>query len=104
MLGHLIKKEILEHLMSLRFAIACVLCLIVVLCSLFIRSQDFNQVRDDYEQEKIIEKTRVEKWEHPWRLIWQGITFHRKPSPLKVFVRGVDDSYGQALRVASKVQ
>ena len=104
MLGHLIKKEILEHLMSLRFAIACVLCLIVVLCSLFIRSQDFNQVRDDYTQEKKIEKTRIEKSDHPWRLVWQGVTVHREASPLKIFVRGLDDSYGQALRVASKEQ
>ena len=51
MLRQLIKKEILEHLMSLRFAIACVLCLVVILCSIFVRGRDYSQVMDDYQQE-----------------------------------------------------
>ena len=49
MLWRLIKKEVLEHLMSLRFAIACVLCLVVVLGSLFVRSADYLMVRDDHD-------------------------------------------------------
>jgi len=104
MLSHLIKKEVLEHLMSMRFAIACVLCLIVILCSLFIRSQDYNQVLDDYHQESAMEKHRVDAWDHPWHFVWQGVTIYRRPNPLKIFVRGLDDSYGQAVRVASKEQ
>ena len=104
MLGRLIAKEILEHLMSLRFAIACVLCLTVVLCSLFIRSQDYNQVLDDYNQDSAIERGRIDKWDHPWRFVWQGVTERLRPNALKIFVRGTDDAYGQATRVASKEQ
>ena len=104
MLGRLIKKEILEHLMSLRFAIACLLCLIVILCSLFIRCKDYNQSLDDYYQESAMEKHRINTWDHPWRFVWRGITFHRRPNPLKIFVRGTDDSYRQSTRVASKEQ
>ena len=60
MLGRLIKKEILEHLMSLRFAIACVLCLIVILSSLFVRCRDYAQVLDDCHQELAMERHRID--------------------------------------------
>ena len=102
MLLQLIKKEILEHLMSLRFAIACVLCMVVVLASLFVRCQDFGQTQDDYFEESNIAKQEVENWDHPWRVVWSGLTIHRRPNPLKIFVRGLDDSYGGATLVASK--
>lgn len=68
MLSQLIKKEVLDHLMSLRFAIACVLCLVVVLCSLFVRCQDHVQVLDDYHQDSTMEKHEIVEWGHPWSL------------------------------------
>lgn len=102
MLGHLIKKEVLEHLMSLRFAIACVLCLIVILCSLFVRCRDYGQSLDDYHQESAAEKQKIERTRRPWHMVWGGVTVHRKPNPLKVFVRGMDDAYGGAVRVMSQ--
>ncbi len=104
MLTRLITKEILEHLMSLRFAIACALCLIVILCSLFVRCQDYAQVLDDYYQETEMEKTSLDSMNHPWRIVWQGVKVYSRPNPLKVFVRGVDDSNGLAVRVSSNVQ
>ena len=102
MLSQLIKKEILEHLMRLRFAIACVLCLIVILCSLFVRCQDYGQVLDDYHQESAMERQRVDSLNQPWSFPWEGITAYRRPNPLKVFVRGVEDTNGGAVRVSAR--
>ena len=104
MLGRLIAKEVLEHLMSLRFAIACVLCLIVVLCSLFIRWQDYSQVLDDYNQETSMERQRLNRMEAVWRFPRGGLSVYRKPNHLKIFVRGLDDSYGGATQVAARGQ
>lgn len=101
MLGQLIKKEILEHLMSLRFAIACVLCLIVILCSLFVRCQDYGQVLDDYHQEAAMETHRLNTLSSPWGLPWGGVNVHRRPNPLKVFVRGIEDTNGGTFRVTA---
>jgi len=102
MLGHLIKKEILEHLMSLRFAIACVLCLMVILASLFVHLRDYGQVLADYNEESAMLNYRLENMREPWRLVWEGITINRPPNPLKVFVRGVGESYGAGMRVSGR--
>ena len=88
MLGKLIAKEILEHLMSLRFAIACVLCLFVVLASFFVRSRDFSNVVDDHEyQERKISDNRS-NFRSPWDMRRGRHLVVSKPNPLKVFVRG----------------
>ena len=99
MLSRLIKKEILEHLMSLRFAVTCVLCLIVILCSLFVRCKDYKQVLDDHRHDALMQKNRLDTMDAPWRFPRRGLIVHRAPNPLKIFVRGVDDAYGAAVRV-----
>lgn len=101
MLGRLIKKELLEHLMSLRFAIALVLCLVVILCSLFVRVRDYNQVVDDYTQSVAMERQRLANIERPWGFPWSGVNVHLAPNPLKVFVRGLEDANGLAARVST---
>ncbi len=55
MLLWIIRKEILDHLISLRFAIACVLCFIVILSSLFVRDLDPVQMLDDYHENRTIQ-------------------------------------------------
>ncbi len=99
MLGQLIKKEILEHLMSLRFAITCVLCLMVILCSLFVRGRDYTQASDDYYESVAMERTRIDTIEEPWSLPWAGLSVYRKPNPLKIFVRGVDEANGGSVKI-----
>ena len=60
MLLHIIRKEVLEHLMSLRFAIACVLCFIVILASLFVRGQEYLLTVGDYREDVVAQRERVE--------------------------------------------
>lgn len=101
MLLKLIKKEILEHLMSLRFAIACVLCLVVILSSLFVRSRDYAQVFDDFKEESAMSRNEMDQWDHPWRVVWDGVDLHLKPNTMKIFVRGVEDANGGVVAVNS---
>lgn len=91
MLLHIIRKEILEHLMSLRFAIACVLCFIVILASLFVRGQEYLLTMSDYREDAVGQRERVKSLDHPWQIVWRGLTVHQTPNPLKVFVRGVEE-------------
>ena len=101
MLKRLIKKEILEHLMSLRFALACFLCLIVVLCGLSVRCRDFSQLLDDLHQGRAMEDTRLANITEPWGLPWGGLTVHAQPNPLKVFVEGMEEASSRAWRVSA---
>jgi len=100
-LGEIIRKEILDHLMSLRFAIACILCFVVILCSLFVRHQDYAQTLSAHHENAAINKTEMKKWNHPWRVVWQGIRVYHRPNPMKVFVRGVEDQNGYVVELAS---
>jgi ABC-type transport system involved in multi-copper enzyme maturation permease subunit len=99
MLREIIRKEILEHLMSLRFSIACVLCFVVVLCSLFVRFQDYRLVLDDYNQNILQARTQLKEMDEPWRLVFMGTAIHQAPNPLKIFVRGVETANGMSVRV-----
>lgn len=99
MLGQLVRKEILEHLMSLRFAIACSLCLLVVISGLFVRLQDYNQALDDYDTQVRMESKRLDSMRAPWDLDEQGVTVHARPNALKIFVRGISDRYTTSVRV-----
>ena len=89
MLSRLIRKEMLDHLMSLRFAIACVLCFTVMISSFFVRYQDYRQALGDYRENTIIDQNDLKDIWGPWFFIYGGIRIRQSPNPLKVFVRGV---------------
>ena len=99
MLLEIIRKEILEHLMGLRFSIACVLCFVVMTCSLFVRLQDYGVVQMDYHENVDQTNKQIKDMDQPWMMVWRGFPVHQEPNPLKVFVRGVDASNGMSLHV-----
>lgn len=97
MLLHIIRKEILENLLSLRFAMACVLCLCVVLVSMFVRGIDYQQGLDDYHENSLMDEKRIDEIRYPWNLEWMTIKLHKRPNPLKLFVQGMENSYRSSL-------
>lgn len=99
MLGRIIVKEIREHLMSMRFAIACVLCLLVMLSSLLVRSREFIHVQEDYNESAAMARQQIENYRYPWNLVWgPGAQALERPNPLKIFVQGTDYGNGRSFR------
>lgn len=101
MLRHIIRKEILEHMMSLRFAIACVLCFTVILAGLFVRGQEYLIAAGDYREESVALKYEQGNMRHPWQLVWRGNKVLQSPNPLKVFVRGVEEVNSLSVRISA---
>ncbi|MHC4247923.1 MAG: ABC transporter permease subunit [Planctomycetota bacterium] len=101
MLGQLVRKELLEHLMGLRFAIACVLCFIVVLSSLFVRCRDHVQMLDDHNENRTIEEARRKNIRHPHYLVEEGVNVHKRPASLGIFVRGSGEA-ATAVRITGR--
>jgi len=99
MLSRIIRKEILEHLMSLRFAIACVLCFVVILSSVFVRFQDYSNALEDYHEDFNSDTNTLNNISDPSQLAGGGVRVRQKPNPLKVFVRGMEDTNGAAVQV-----
>lgn len=90
MLLRLIQRELLDHLLSLRFAIACILCFIVILTSLYVRCGEFAQRSSDYFEDRTTETNRLKNINRPWRLEREGVNINQPPSSLSVFVQGSD--------------
>jgi ABC-type transport system involved in multi-copper enzyme maturation permease subunit len=101
MLRTLIWKELLDHLLSLRFTITCLLCFFVMLNSFLVRSTDYEQVLDDYGKDAAADKAKLENATGPWDIIWGANQIRRPPNPLKVFVRGVSANNGAVARLNS---
>ncbi|MBN1257973.1 MAG: ABC transporter permease [Planctomycetes bacterium] len=101
MLLQLIRKEILEHLMSLRFAIACILCFAVILCSLFVRCQDYSLVMEDYYQVRGALETEKKNLRRPEDVIYQGLNIPHRPNPLSIFVSGVSRNEASSYRITT---
>lgn len=97
MLKQIIRKEILDHLMSLRFSIACILCFGVIVVGFFVRSIQFTQDMADYHESKAMDQKTVEEGTNPYSLY--DAKAHKKPNPLRVFVRGTNTDATGSLRL-----
>jgi ABC-type transport system involved in multi-copper enzyme maturation permease subunit len=83
----LVRKELLEHLLSLRFALACLICLVIVVSSSFVLGKDYKEALSDYHTNVTMHKNEVEESND---LVWGGIKIDRPLNPMQIFFRGVD--------------
>lgn len=60
MLRTLIKKEILEAFLSLRFLIATLLCLVLIPLGTYVNSKDYEQRLADYQEAVRLYQQRVQ--------------------------------------------
>ena len=94
MLRTLIQKEIMHHILSVRFVALLVMCLLLVPFTLFINYRSYRQNLVDYQEAvKLanIEETTV----NPKMPLEPEIEVSKlilKPTPLSVFAKGLEDS------------
>lgn len=95
-LSAIVKKEVLQHLRSFRFAaVACILLALTALAA-FVGTDDYRQRLDIYRQQAALSETELD-----------SITVYsylqpivaRPPQPLSVLGRGFEDHLGNALRI-----
>ena len=92
----LIRKELLEQLQTLRFAMACIICLVVVLSSVLVLAVDFKDSLADYRTNVVMHKKQIEDSND---LIWRGIKVDKPLNVMHIFLRGVD----RQLTVTAKI-
>ncbi len=92
----LLRREMLAHLITLRFAITVVVCLLLVATTTFIRIDDYGQrlanyntARDAHRDELL--STRTYSFLKP--------NVERPPNPLSIFNTGMDSRLGNTLRI-----
>ena len=92
----LLRREILAHLITFRFAITVITCLLLVATTMFIRINDYEQrlasynaARDAHRDELL--STRTYSFLMP--------KVDRPPNPLSIFNAGMDSRLGNTLRI-----
>ncbi len=98
MIRHIIKKELLENFLSLRFAITTVMCVLVVTSSIGILGREYVDDLFDYTRNSTEQRKDLESKEHPWELVYRGAMIAKPVAKMSIFNKGIDDS-GKSAKV-----
>ncbi len=104
MLGHLIRKEILDHLSSLRFLILAALGSLVIWFSLYDGYAYYRDSLTDYRlaqtttEDRIRQITVADNWSE---VTAKGYQVHKPPVPMSIFIRGLEPFLGRSIRVTA---
>jgi ABC-type transport system involved in multi-copper enzyme maturation permease subunit len=98
MLLHIIRKELLDQLLSLRFAIACGVCLLVFLLSATVLTRDYREAMSTFNMNKVMHRNELQQRTEVWSLS-QGVTVDRPLNLLNTLVRGLSKELTESVRV-----
>ena len=93
MLATLIQKEIMHHILSVRFIALLLMCLLLVPLTLSINYRRYSQNLVDYQES--VKRAQAEAKENPPSVQdpnTEVSKFFLKPTPLSVFVNGLEDA------------
>jgi hypothetical protein len=102
MTGYFVRKEILDHILSLRFLILAAVGVLAIGMSLFDGYANYRERLVDYSvaqaatEERIQYLMGVDSWPE---LGTNGYWAHRRPTPLSIFVRGLEPTLGRSAQV-----
>ncbi|MBL7170399.1 MAG: ABC transporter permease [Candidatus Omnitrophica bacterium] len=89
MLWLIIKKEVLDHLLSLKFSITCILCFVVILSSVIVLSRDYKENLMDYHTNIVMHRNEVlssGQGGQAWK-IFEGIKVDKPLNAMEIFFR-----------------
>ncbi len=95
----LVRKELLEQLLSLRFAMASIICLVVVLSSTWVLTKDYKEAQADYRTNIVLHKNQIEESND---LVDGGIKIDKPLNPMQIFFKGLDQELTATATVNSQ--
>ena len=100
----LIRRELLDNLMTFRFAAAVVIMLLLVVANTVVlikdyegRLADYNTAVKNHRQELLLEN---KTYSDGMLSFWGTIILDRPPNPLSIFNTGLDKRLGNEIRVS----
>ena len=98
MLLHMTRKELLDQMLSLRFAIACIVCLLVFLLSFGLMTKDYGEAISTYNMNKTMHRNELLQTTEVWR-IGQGVVVDRPLNLMSILVKGVAGGLTESVQV-----
>ncbi len=99
MLAHLIRKEILDQILSLRFLILSIVGALIIWLSLFSGYTYYQARLRDYRLAQAATDVHIRQMkvsEDVDTLSRLGYTVHKSPAPMSIFVRGLEPKLGRS--------
>ena len=93
MLMTLIQKEVMHHILSVRFVALLLMCALLIPLTLSINYRRYSQNVTDYQES--VKRTRTEAEENPPNASDPNVEvskFFLKPTPLSVFANGIEEA------------
>ena len=98
MLLHIVHKELLDQLLSLRFAVACVVCAVTLMVSALVLARNYGEAMASYNVNQVMHRNEVTQRTRVFDL-WQGVVVDRPLNVMNVLVRGMNSSLTESIKV-----
>lgn len=87
MIIHIIKKELLDNLLSFRFFITLLLCVVLVPLGIYVSTKEYENGLSDYQESLSLYRESVQGTRNAIDVEAKGL---RPPSPFSIFASGLD--------------
>ena len=98
MLFHLIRKELLDQLLSLRFSIANIVCVLVFVLSSVVLTREYREAASTLRMNQVMHRNTILKQDEIHQL-WDGISVDRSLNFMNLLVRGVSSEFTESIHV-----
>ena len=102
MLRILIRKELLDNLLNLRFIALCAVAIILIVSSIVVLTEQYRIEMNDYYNRVSAQDTFIDRYGHTNRIEWMSALF-REPSRYRPLVLGIDRDASQENFVSNPV-
>ncbi|HPI77930.1 MAG TPA: ABC transporter permease subunit, partial [bacterium] len=99
MMISLIRKEILDNLLSFRFVVSSVIVVLIMTLSVGILMQDYSNRRNNFNQNINAHYEHTKTYDNYLELMFSGIGVERPPAELQFFYAGVEKNPNRAAHV-----
>ena len=106
MFRRILQKELLHHLLDLRFIAVMTLCILLSLLSVYVGTRTYQKQKEEYSTAFERNRSHIENitqhrgWLRP--LLSSGYTWNRGPETLSPLVYGMSGKLGQEVRIYHK--
>ena len=87
MIRHIIKKELLDNLLSFRFLITLLLCVVLIPLGIYVSIKEYQNSLNDYQQSMNLYRESIQGTKNAIEVDAKGL---RPPSPFSIFAGGLD--------------
>ena len=102
MFTRLVQKELLHHLLDLRFVAVFAICALLSALSIYVGSQNYLLQLRDYAQVSETNRRTLQEVTNRgnlWQFLWVGYSWNRRPEALSPVVYGLSGTLGKEVHV-----